>query len=79
MDHVAVRPWQGEDRLHNYNYRGGGGGGASPAPPSLDETLCIIAYASPDLPSGTWHLHPVASQGSGSGASRGVLSTSLCS
>ena len=27
MDHVAVRPWQGEDRLHNYNYRGGGGGG----------------------------------------------------
>ena len=30
MDHMAVRPRQGESRLHNYNYwqyRGGGGGG----------------------------------------------------
>ena len=29
-DHVAVKPWRGEDRLHNYNYcqyLGGGGGG----------------------------------------------------
>ena len=33
MDHVAVRPWLGEGRLHNYNYwqylGGGGGGGGS--------------------------------------------------
>ena len=26
-DHVALRPWQGEGRLHNYNIFGEGGGG----------------------------------------------------
>ena len=27
MDHVAVRPWQGEGRLNIGNILGGGGGG----------------------------------------------------
>ena len=26
-DHVALRPWRGEGRPHNYNILGGGGGG----------------------------------------------------
>ena len=53
-DHVVIRPWRGEGRLHIYSIGnvlwgpggGGGGGGvgsvwgeASPAPPSLDDTL----------------------------------------
>ena len=58
MNHVALRPRQGEGRLHNYNYWqylgvGGSwgevelfGGEASPALPPLDETLMVPMHDS---------------------------------